>query len=270
MPRARGPDSPARRHSDIHKVVHSCALMYGRPQPRHLRARPIPGRLHTPRRREPVANWRPPCPIGRERHANKPWSMPQGVVWRKHFTVYGVLPFGARACRIANPSVGRGAWRRGACGPPDRGAYPRKVSRMRRVRFACLRMSSLAVTRPLGGRRQHELPCDPHDTPGAGEFAVARRPRHRRSSEQGQAHLPAEQPSSREDSRFPPAHADPCGSRHPGGAPSQGPRRTVRLTRHRRTASCCPLAHVCGGVRTSGSSSAGGLGPAGAVSSSTR
>jgi len=56
-----------------------------------------------------------------------------------------------------------------------------------------------------------------------------------------QAHLPAEQPSSGQDPRLPPAYAYPCGSRHPGCSPRQGSLRTVRL----RFDACCRRVIAC-------------------------
>ena len=44
-----------------------------------------------------------------------------------------------------------------------------------------------------------------------------------------QAHLPAEQPSSGQDPRLPPAHAHPRRPGHPGCSSPQGSLRTVRL-----------------------------------------
>ena len=44
-----------------------------------------------------------------------------------------------------------------------------------------------------------------------------------------QENFPAEQPSSRQGARLPPAHAHPCGSRHSRCSPSQGSHRTLRL-----------------------------------------
>jgi len=44
-----------------------------------------------------------------------------------------------------------------------------------------------------------------------------------------QAYLPAEQPSSCKDPRFPSTHEDPCRSCHLGSAPPQGPRRAFGL-----------------------------------------
>lgn len=54
-------------------------------------------------------------------------------------------------------------------------------------------------------------------------------PRHRRQSRE-QAYVPAEQPSSPQDARFPPADAHPCRPRHPGVAPPQGPQPSGSLT----------------------------------------
>ncbi len=53
---------------------------------------------------------------------------------------------------------------------------------------------------------------------------------HRRSSRE-QAYVPAEQPSTPQGSRFPPAHAHPCWAQHPLCAPSQGSQQPVGLTR---------------------------------------
>jgi len=44
-----------------------------------------------------------------------------------------------------------------------------------------------------------------------------------------QAHLPAEQPASRQDPRLPAAHADPCRPGDPVDPPGQGPPQPVRL-----------------------------------------
>ena len=66
----------------------------------------------------------------------------------------------------------------------------------------------------------------------------------RRSREQ--AHLPAQQPSPRQDARVPPAHADPCGPGHPGRAAPQGPRRALGLS-----PTCCRRVTVCAPARTS-------------------
>ncbi|VXC21470.1 hypothetical protein CURTO8I2_70374 [Curtobacterium sp. 8I-2] len=46
-----------------------------------------------------------------------------------------------------------------------------------------------------------------------------------------QAHLPAEQPSPRQEARLPPPHADACRPRHPVGASRQGPHRALGLIR---------------------------------------
>jgi ribonuclease P protein component len=54
---------------------------------------------------------------------------------------------------------------------------------------------------------------------------------HRRSSRE-QAYVPAEQPSTPQGARFPPAHAHPCGAQHSVCAPSQGSQQPVGLTRH--------------------------------------
>ncbi len=62
-----------------------------------------------------------------------------------------------------------------------------------------------------------------------------------------QADLPAEQPPSREDARFPPAHAHPRRPRHPRRSSPQGPRRALGL----RPGRCCPPRTGCGGPRTS-------------------
>ena len=71
------------------------------------------------------------------------------------------------------------------------------------------------------GRRRSRTLIQPHQ------------PGHRRPCSNGdpreQAHLPAEQPSPGQDPRLPSAHAHPRRSRHPGGPPSQGPHRAVRL-----------------------------------------
>ena len=56
-----------------------------------------------------------------------------------------------------------------------------------------------------------------------------------------QAHLPAEQPSSGQDPRLPPAYAYPRGPRHPGCSPRQGSLRTFRL----RLDACCRRVIVC-------------------------
>lgn len=48
-------------------------------------------------------------------------------------------------------------------------------------------------------------------------------------SDYEQENVPAEQPSSRQGARFPPAYAHPCRPRHPGCTPSQGPHRTLRV-----------------------------------------
>ena len=50
------------------------------------------------------------------------------------------------------------------------------------------------------------------------------------SRDQGQAHVPAEQPSPREDSWVPVAHADPRRARHHGRAAPQGSQRIVGLS----------------------------------------
>jgi ribonuclease P protein component len=54
---------------------------------------------------------------------------------------------------------------------------------------------------------------------------------HVTESSSEQAHVPAEQPSSGEDPRLPPAHAHPCRSCHPLGPSPQGPRRAFRVRR---------------------------------------
>ena len=56
-----------------------------------------------------------------------------------------------------------------------------------------------------------------------------------------QAHLPAEQPSTGQDPRLPPAHAHPRRPRHPGLSSPQGSLRTVRL----RLDACCQRVIVC-------------------------
>ncbi len=68
-----------------------------------------------------------------------------------------------------------------------------------------------------------------------------------------QAHLPAEQPPACEDPRFPAAHAHPCRSCDPVGAPRQGARPPVGLIRRRalREAVCWRPLSVCGGGKTS-------------------
>ena len=53
-------------------------------------------------------------------------------------------------------------------------------------------------------------------------------------SDREQAHLPAEQPPSCQDSRLPVAHAHPRRSRHRLGSPAQGPPRAVGLIRPTR------------------------------------
>ena len=65
-------------------------------------------------------------------------------------------------------------------------------------------------------------------------------------SDRDQAHLPAEQPSTREDPWLPAADAYPCRSRHHLGPPPQGPRRTVGLSRQpvaRNLAKMLPREH---------------------------
>ena len=54
--------------------------------------------------------------------------------------------------------------------------------------------------------------------------------------EQGQAHLPAEQPPPGTHARLPAADAHPGRARHPRRSPPQGPRAAIGLTRPRR---CC-------------------------------
>src|SRR6478752_5571500 len=54
-----------------------------------------------------------------------------------------------------------------------------------------------------------------------------------------QAHLPAEQPASRQDPWLPSAHAYPCGPRDPRGPSPQGPRGALGLT----SPSVLPAAH---------------------------
>ncbi len=62
-----------------------------------------------------------------------------------------------------------------------------------------------------------------------------------------QAHLPAEQPPTGEDPRFPSADADARWSRHPGRPPQQGSLRAVRL----RPSTCCRHVTVCAPRQTS-------------------
>ena len=67
-------------------------------------------------------------------------------------------------------------------------------------------------------------------------------PRNLRRNSREQAYVPAEQPSPSQGARLPPAHADPCRSRHPVGPSSQGPQEPGRLTaRARGTRRCSPL-----------------------------
>jgi len=61
------------------------------------------------------------------------------------------------------------------------------------------------------------------------EIVLGTSDRENNSREQGQAHLPAQQPPPCEDARVPPAHAHQGGPRHPDRAPSQGPSTTVGL-----------------------------------------
>jgi len=62
-----------------------------------------------------------------------------------------------------------------------------------------------------------------------------------------QAHLPAEQPPTGEDPRFPSADADARWSRHPCRTPQQGSLRAVRL----RPSTCCRHVIVCARRQTS-------------------
>jgi len=67
-------------------------------------------------------------------------------------------------------------------------------------------------------------------------------PRNLRRNSREQAYVPAEQPSPSQGARLPPAHADPCRSRHPVGPSPQGPQEPGRLTaRARGTRRCSPL-----------------------------
>ena len=104
---------------------------------------------------------------------------------------------------------------------------------------ACPRTGLLAPA--VGGRCQ---PKGQPATPGV-DIVESFLTWHRRTSRE-QAYVPAEQPSSPQGARFPPAHAHPCGPRDSVLAPPQGSQEPGRLT-HRRTdrrAGAGPSAHL--------------------------
>jgi len=68
-----------------------------------------------------------------------------------------------------------------------------------------------------------------------------------------QAHLPAEQPSTGQDPRLPPAYAHPCRPCDPGRPSRQGSLRTVRL----RLDACCQRVIACEAVLISPQSPGG-------------
>ena len=79
--------------------------------------------------------------------------------------------------------------------------------------------------------RRRDRPASTRGPPGSTSYGDQRE----------QAYFPAEQPSSRQDPRLPPAHAHPCRPRHPRCPSSQGPLRALRL----RPRACCPRSTGC-------------------------
>ena len=97
---------------------------------------------------------------------------------------------------------------------------PPTVARLRAYRRAPSRTSTFRPEhiQQTGGR--------PRSVPSTGRV----------DREQGQAHLPAEQPPPGTHARLPAADAHPGRARHPRRSPPQGPRAAIGLTRPRR---CC-------------------------------
>jgi hypothetical protein len=171
----------------VHRVVHNCARMYGSHHrtPRGFNV-PALGRSQVPPRPQ------------QKGHANKRGGLPQEFV-------------GASIAR-RKPDR-RTTWP----GTPDLvrpadGAYPRSVSRLRRVPLWC-------TSPPPRGGQETTRPAPPL-------FVVRSLETDR---EQGQAHLPAQQPPSCQDPRVPAADAYPRWSGDPVRPSAQGSHRAVGL-----------------------------------------